>query len=96
MNVKRDMDKSPISKLDEVKETLSHEEGNWEDIFDDNKFYDGVYLFFSFDLVNSTEFKSKHNGEWKSVFTRFYELVSSQMSYYHPKSLIWRLASLII
>ena len=32
----------------------------------------GVFLFFSFDLVNSTSFKAEHPSLWSSVFTCFY------------------------
>ena len=34
--------------------------------------YTGTYLFLSFDLVNSTEYKSK-NIAWPNVFKFFYE-----------------------
>lgn len=77
-------------KIDDVKQALSYEDDHWEDIFDDSKFYDGVYLFFSFDLVNSTEFKSKYSEEWKKVFTRFYELVTNRMDKYHRRAFVWK------
>lgn len=32
----------------------------------------GIFLFFSFDLVNSTVFKTEHPSLWSSVFTCFY------------------------
>lgn len=32
----------------------------------------GVYLFFSFDLANSTAFKTEHPALWAEVFTMFY------------------------
>ena len=35
----------------------------------------GVFLFFSFDLVNSTIFKTEHPSLWSSVFTCFYSEV---------------------
>lgn len=35
----------------------------------------GIFLFFSFDLVNSTVFKTEHPSLWSSVFTCFYNEV---------------------
>lgn len=43
----------------------------------DNSEYNGVYLFFSFDLVNSTIFKS--SNIWQEVFKRFYELIETML-----------------
>jgi len=40
----------------------------------------GLYLFFSFDLVNSTQFKASHPGIWPVVVRRFYEFVENAFS----------------
>ena len=39
----------------------------------------GIYLFFSFDLVNSTQFKLAYPGAWPKVIIRFYEDAARQL-----------------
>lgn len=39
----------------------------------------GIFLFFSFDLVNSTIFKTEHPSLWSNVFTCFYNEVLSNL-----------------
>lgn len=51
---------------------------------------DGVYLFFSFDLVNSTQFKSEYSNEWKSIFRKFYELVQDSLAKKFPTIKLWK------
>ena len=53
----------------------------------DNKDYDksieskkGIYIFISFDLVNSTLFKSRHMKKWPKFISSFYETVMSQFA----------------
>lgn len=36
---------------------------------------DGVYVFISLDLTNSTKFKSEQPNLWKSVISAFYDKV---------------------
>jgi len=50
----------------------------------------GVYLFFSFDLVNSTQFKASHPTEWVVVVTRFYELIIAELTTRLGSVLIWK------
>lgn len=38
----------------------------------------GIYMFFSFDLVNSTGFKHSHEEKWKTVISAFYKIVSEK------------------
>lgn len=60
-----------------------------ENLFD-NDSNDGVYLFFSFDLVNSTAFKTGYPKEWKKVFKRFYEITKEEMSKRYSWCAIWK------
>lgn len=46
----------------------------------------GVFLFFSFDLSDSTEFKTEHPSLWANVFTEFYEEVLSYLGVENYKS----------
>ena len=50
----------------------------------------GVYLFFSFDLVNSTQFKSAQPDNWPRVITRFYELVSAELTTRVSSAIVWK------
>src|ERR1700677_4339458 len=50
----------------------------------------GVYLFFSFDLVNSTQFKASQPKEWPVVVTRFYELITAELITRLSSAIIWK------
>ena len=50
----------------------------------------GIYLFFSFDLVNSTQFKASHPDDWPAVVTRFYELVTSELTTRLSSTIVWK------
>lgn len=50
----------------------------------------GLYLFFSFDLVNSTQFKAAKPDAWPVVVTRFYELVTSELSTRLTSAILWK------
>jgi hypothetical protein len=50
----------------------------------------GVYLFFSFDLVNSTQFKSAQPKIWPLAITRFYELIVSEMITRIAGATVWK------
>lgn len=50
----------------------------------------GVYLFFSFDLVNSTQFKVTHPNSWPVIVTRFYDLVAAEMSTRFTSAILWK------
>lgn len=54
----------------------------------DNSEYNGVYLFFSFDLVNSTIFKS--SNIWQEVFKRFYELIETMLKKEFKEIRLWK------
>lgn len=51
-----------------------------------------AFLFISFDLVNSTAFKSLHPNKWPMVFNRFYELVENHVLKRFTNSRVWRYA----
>lgn len=52
--------------------------------------HSGVYLFFSFDLVNSTQFKVLNPREWPVVVTRFYELIAAEFATRLPSAITWK------
>lgn len=43
-----------------------------------------LYVFFSFDLVNSTVYKNKQMGKWPSVFAQFYQVIKEEMKQRFP------------
>lgn len=53
-----------------------------------------VYLFFSVDLVNSTQFKNQYPKDWPSVFGRFYdvteELMTQAYSFESERVSLWK------
>lgn len=50
----------------------------------------GLYLFFSFDLVNSTQFKTSHPTKWVAVVSRFYELIENELSSRVDQIFVWK------
>jgi hypothetical protein len=50
----------------------------------------GIYLFISFDMVNSTALKIKKMEEWPSVVTYFYETIAKEMKDNIDSSRIWK------
>lgn len=49
-----------------------------------------IYIFFSFDLENSTEYKSLHEDSWPSVFEQFYSVVVREMTTEFPEIKLWK------
>ncbi|ATF11641.1 hypothetical protein A616_06470 [Brevibacillus brevis X23] len=74
-----------IERLREILQT-SPEDKKLEDS------HDGIYLFISFDLVNSTSFKSVYPNDWPLVFQRFYEFVESDVLSRFTNARVWRYA----
>ncbi|WP_339196683.1 NUDIX domain-containing protein [Solibacillus sp. FSL R5-0449] len=58
----------------------------------DNDNKSGAFLFVSFDLVNSTAFKSLYPTKWPVIFHRFYELVENHALKNFINSMVWRYA----
>lgn len=52
--------------------------------------FNGIYLFYSFDLVNSTAFKNKHKKTWPIVFKRFYDYIVKEVQTNHKKTRVWK------
>lgn len=52
--------------------------------------YDGLYMFFSFDLVNSTHFKSRYKTKWPLVFDEFYSNIAKVMNEEIKGSVVWK------
>jgi NUDIX domain len=50
----------------------------------------GVYIFFSFDLVNSTQFKASYPAEWPVVVMRFYELITNELITRISSAIVWK------
>ncbi|MED3852102.1 NUDIX domain-containing protein [Priestia megaterium] len=50
----------------------------------------GIYLFYSFDLVNSTVFKTQYKNDWPSVIQKFYELVRRKIQTTHERTRVWK------
>ena len=61
-------DKELKRKIIEIASDFSKE------IAADRKEHDGVYMFFSFDLENSTRFKSSYPDKWRCLIETFYEI----------------------
>ena len=52
---------------------------------------EGVYLFFSLDLSNSTQFKAEHPTLWSFVISSFYKSVNSKLVTYRTALQQWKL-----
>ncbi|MDM5235323.1 NUDIX domain-containing protein [Bacillus cereus] len=50
----------------------------------------GVYIFYSFDLVNSTSFKAKFLDDWPPVVEYFYLIVKEQLRFLHEDIKVWK------
>jgi hypothetical protein len=57
---------------------------------DDKSDYAGTYLFFSFDLVNSTAFKNKE-GNWSNIFDQFFTTCKEEMRRLFPFAITWKM-----
>lgn len=77
---------------EELQEGLLKCLGNIEGINQENTIKESVYLFFSFDLVNSTSFKvnSSNVKIWPLVITHFYELIQSELRKILPEVVVWK------
>jgi hypothetical protein len=51
---------------------------------------DGAYLFFSFDLVNSTRYKALFPSHWPIVATHFYDIVANEMATRFTSARLWK------
>ncbi|MHA4213479.1 NUDIX domain-containing protein [Bacillus cereus] len=50
----------------------------------------GIYIFYSFDLVNSTSFKAKFTDGWPEVVEGFYALVKEKLMLLHNGVKVWK------
>lgn len=59
---------------------------------DDFKLDQDIYLFFSFDLVGSTKFKTEESTKdvWPHVIFRFYELIYTELKNKIPQITVWK------
>ena len=65
-----------VDSLDKQKEDLDSENKYQED----KAYIEGIYIFVSFDLVNSTLFKSRHMELWPGFISTFYETVAEEFA----------------
>lgn len=49
-----------------------------------------LYVFFSFDLVNSTIYKSAQKGKWPVVFAQFYQVIRKEMKKKFQGIKVWK------
>jgi len=49
-----------------------------------------LYVFVSFDLVDSTAYKNKEKEVWPFVFTQFYEVIKAEMKKKFPGIKVWK------
>lgn len=78
---------SDLSNLQAGLEQLNLIENN-----NDDSNESGAFLFISFDLVNSTAFKTLYPHNWPVIFHRFYELVENHVLKNFLNSKVWRYA----
>ncbi|WP_324728743.1 hypothetical protein VO178_19325 [Lysinibacillus fusiformis] len=50
----------------------------------------GYYIFYSFDIVNSTEYKSKNRKEWPELFSHFYEYTKEEIRKCFKEIQLWK------
>lgn len=60
------------------------------DLYPEEKRRPQIYIFFSFDLVSSTEYKNTHKKEWPKVFAQFYESIKREMKTRFPAIKVWK------
>src|SRR5688572_13821488 len=51
---------------------------------------DDLFAFFSFDLVESTRYKSQAGNRWLLVTKQFYEIIEDQLSKRLPQVRLWK------
>lgn len=52
---------------------------------------EGYYVFFSFDLVNSTSYKLKNKKDWPNLFNSFYDYLKERMDlHFGLKAHVWK------
>ena len=76
---------NPVERLMENYSKINHDEK-----FNEEYEYDGIYMFFSFDLVNSTQFKTKYKNKWPIVFDEFYTNITKAMIEQVNGSVVWK------
>lgn len=60
------------------------------EVLDDKADIDGLYVFFSYDLVNSTKFKTISKKNWALVIHQFYTFVEAGLTNRQIDAHIWR------
>lgn len=50
----------------------------------------GIYIFYSFDLVNSTSFKAKFSDDWPPVVEDFYLMIKEKLTLLHEGIKVWK------
>lgn len=79
------MPKKSSINLDRIKSLSNIVQDNSENIEKEK-----VRFFASFDLVNSTIYKSKHPNDWILLFNKFYELTNKELSKIEKNTNLWK------
>lgn len=78
------VDMSMLNKIKKIDPQLTKNENR------DDKQLTGFYVFFSFDLVNSTLYKTQTQEKWPQVFSHFYEYAREKMKGVFPGIELWK------
>lgn len=61
-----------------------------KDLFFEKPTFPQLYVFFSFDLVNSTIYKNKQKEKWPIVFAQFYQIIREEMKKEFQGIKVWK------
>ena len=78
----------PKILIEKARANISVQKANFTTILKEPQ--SGVYLFFSFDLVNSTQFKAQHPSNWPIVVTRFYDFILEMLTTRLSSAIVWK------
>lgn len=71
---------------DKIKAKITEQEHD----FIDHQSLMGVYIFFSYDLMNSTKYKTVNKTQWPLVIRRFYELIEDGVKKWLTNVHLWK------
>lgn len=71
-------------------EKLGRQEGESLSQIDEFNSLNGFYVFFSYDLVNSTRYKTRNKAQWLDVIRRFYELIEDGFQKWISEVSLWK------
>ncbi len=80
-------DEAQEEYIDKARETLAR---NKDELPTNREATSSFYIFFSFDLVNSTLYKSINQAKWPLVITKFYEFVEDSLKKRLSRVRLWK------